>query len=189
MAGQAGWRPLAAASDEQLARAVKQILWRRTSMNGVRRDQYLLAVVRRQLPAALDRFGKTAILAAARRPEHPACSWCALRILAAASLEEPPTPTPGLEALLGRQCGRCRHAYTSREVAERERRDGARLTAAGLRRPQRGQPTPTGVIWSADQPQPETVTAALRAAGQRRTTTARDADVCPCEQCGRKRRG
>jgi hypothetical protein len=139
------WQPLQADDVGALARAVKQTIWTagRTSMTGRQRDNYLVALVRNRHPAALSTFSELAIIAATRRPEPPACSWCALRALTAAALEEPdPTPTPALEALLGRQCGRCQHHYAVQEVAERERREGARLTAAGLRRPSMASPAP-----------------------------------------------
>jgi hypothetical protein len=105
----------------------------------------------------VERFGERAILAAARQPQHPACSWDALRILAAADLEEfAPTPAPALRALLGSMCARCEISFAAREVAERERR----LLAAGHRR-QRRQLAPTGVLWAASSGEPPGLTAAL----------------------------
>jgi hypothetical protein len=66
------WQPMRTArtaTDEQLAQAVKRILWDAgtTKMTGRTRDTYLVGVVRSQLPAAVERFGELGILAAARR--------------------------------------------------------------------------------------------------------------------------
>jgi hypothetical protein len=146
------WQPMRTArtaTDEQLAQAVKRILWDAgtTKMTGRTRDTYLVGVVKNQLPGAVERFGELGILAAARRPEPPACSWCALRALTAAALEQPdPKPTPALRALLGSMCFRCEVRFKAQEVAEREQR----LLAAG----QRQQMAPTGAIWSAGKTLP-----------------------------------
>lgn len=168
------WQPIRAASDEQLALAAKRLLWdaARTSMTGRTRDRYLVGVVRNQLPAAVERFGEFAVLAAGRRPEHPCCSWCALRTLAAAALEEPePRPTPALQALLGRMCSRCEIHFRAQDVAKRERAHVASLVAAGYspedaayQRP--GEPRATGVIWPAGQ-EPAGLVASVRAAARR----------------------
>jgi hypothetical protein len=129
------WQPMRnvrTATDDQLALATKRILWDAgtTKTSGRTRDAVLVAAVRQRLPAAVERFGETAIVAAGR---GPGCSWCALRVIAAADLEGPepdPTLTATLKALLGRQCGRCSHHYAVQEVARREQA----LAAAGHQR-------------------------------------------------------
>jgi hypothetical protein len=180
MAGRSGWSPMAG-DEVGLARQVRQTIWElagRSRVVGGRLDTLALATVKNRHRGAVDVLGREPILALLRRPGPGACSWCAARMLCAAAQppKPPPPATAAVRALLGAQCSRCRVAYAALEVAEREDAHVAGLVAAeyspkdaSYQRP--GAPrAPTRVIWSADQPQPETVTAALRAAGQRRRT-------------------
>jgi hypothetical protein len=217
-AGRSGWSRMGPADDAELGRQLRAATWEvgnRTSTTGVRRDRLVLAAMRNRFgAAAVERFGAENIVALLRVPGLGMCNWCAARVLhATASPPKPmPTPTPGLSALLGAQCSRCKVAFAAREVADRERDHLDAVTAAGLR-PQaaasvrtpeqlarrataartteqaRCNPAPTGVLWSADQGEPAGLTAAARAAARRRwpTDAGADGEVCPCQRCETRR--
>ena len=155
-----GWGRMGPANDVELARLVKQTVWNAasSSMVGTRLDRYTVALVKNRWPAALAAFGEPSIIALLRRPAPGSCSWCAARVLSAASDQPPPKPTPALRELLGSPCSRCQVAHEAAEVAERERA----LAASGYRRDR--EPAPTGMLWPAGQEPSGVVTSARRAA-------------------------
>lgn len=194
-AGKQGWGRMAPADDVELGRQLRQAAWEvanRTAVRGPRRDTLVLATMRNRFgPAAVDRFGPEAITALLRQPGPGMCAWDALRVLCAAGgpPKSTPDPTPGLRALLGAMCGRCKVHFAAREVADQEREHVAGLTAAGLRpeaaatlrtdaqvarqaaavratEQARRAPAPTGMLWPAGE-EPAGLTAAAHAAASR----------------------
>lgn len=158
-----GWTA-AKSDDVGLARQVKRLMWEvagASSMTGVRRDRYALALVRNRHRGALQAFGEPSILALLRRPDARACRWCAARALAASYDQPPPEPTPALRELLGTPCARCERRDLAAAAAEQERA----LLAAGHGRWSR--PAPTGALWAADQGEPAGLTAAATRAARR----------------------
>jgi hypothetical protein len=159
-------RPVKARTDAELGEQVRNALWKfagRTSLRGVARDRAAVALIRNRVPAAKGVFSDAQLAAVLREKADGSCSWCALRVLTAAGDEPmPDQPTPGLLALLGRPCARCRVDFDAGKVAARERR----LLASGYRRRVVG-PQPTGAIWPAGK-EPPGLTAAARAGARRK---------------------
>jgi hypothetical protein len=90
--------------------------------------------LRARLPMAVALLS-TATIGALTRPVPPGgCSWCTARFLSAASFGAwgEPADDDVHRAFLGSKCGRCRVAFETAEVADRERRHVDQLVAAGL---------------------------------------------------------
>jgi hypothetical protein len=196
LAGRQGWGRMTPAGDVELGRQLRTAAWEvanRTAVRGTRRDALVLATMRNRFgAAAVDRFGPEAITALLRQPGPGACAWDALRVLTATAAPPKPTPdpTPGLRALLGAMCSRCKVHFAAREVADREHAHLDRLAENGLRasaaatlrtdaqvarkaaavratEQARRAPAPTGMLWPADQGEPPGLTAAAHAAARR----------------------
>jgi hypothetical protein len=192
IAGKSGW-PRMKATETEVAGQLRQFLLsgkvsNTTVTDGANHDRQVLGLVGAQFPKAVAALGCPSILALTRALGPGTCSWCAAAMIAAGDHE----PAPDLDsaahrALLGTPCRRCLTRHQATQVADREASHLDQVVAAGLR-PQAAarlrtsaevqrhaaavrklaqspRPVaPTGVMWSANQPQPESVTAALTAA-------------------------
>jgi hypothetical protein len=113
IAGRAGWTPLRAPNDLELAEQVRRfaltrLAARTPALAAADRDRHALARIAAHYPTATETFGRPALLALTRRPGPGSCAHCAAALLAATFGEPRPDPTASaLGVLLGRPCRRC----------------------------------------------------------------------------------
>jgi hypothetical protein len=148
--------------DVQLGRQVRQAVQQlagRSRMTGDALDKQALALARTQFRRAVDLLGEEPIVALTRRLDPGGCNWCAVRELCKTKSKPLPRPASALRAALGSQCSRCKVAWNTAAVAEREDAHVASLVAAGYspedaayQRP--AGPRATGAIWAAGKPPP-----------------------------------